>query len=131
MIRILFVDDEPNILQGIKRMLHSMRNEWDMAFATSAFEALATLAKEPFDIIVTDIRMPRIDGIELLEYVARTYPGMIRFILSGQAQKETLLRSIGPMHQYLSKPIDPETLKSAIMRSVVLRSALTDNKLRS
>ena len=47
MIRILFVDDEPNILQGIKRMLHSMRNEWDMAFATSAFEALATLAKEP------------------------------------------------------------------------------------
>ena len=130
MIRILFVDDEPNILQGIKRMLHSKHNEWELAFATGGQEALEILGRQPFDIVVTDIRMPRMDGIELLENVARKHPGVIRFILSGQAKKETMLRSIGPMHQYLTKPTGAEELKSAIERSIALRSIMTDDKLK-
>lgn len=101
-----------------------------MAFVSSGHEALDILAKEPYDIIVTDLRMPVMDGIELLEKVVKNYPGMIRFIFSGQAKKEMLIRSIGPMHQYLTKPCDPEILKSAIERSILLREILTDYKMK-
>ena len=129
MMRLLFVDDEPNILQGIKRMLRSKRDEWEMEFATSGHDALVLLGQKHFDAIITDIRMPHMDGIELLEQVSQNYPGMIRFILSGQAKRDTVLRSIGPMHQYLSKPTDADELRSAIERAINLRSILMNDTL--
>jgi len=65
--RILFVDDEPNVLAGLKRMLYSLRNEWDMKFVTSGAEALQCLSESPFEVLVTDVRMPEMNGIELLQ----------------------------------------------------------------
>ena len=58
MTKILFVDDEPNILSGLRRMLHSNRNEWQMTFVTSGSEALEAIGHGFFDIIVSDLRMP-------------------------------------------------------------------------
>ena len=62
MARILFVDDEPKMLHGLKRMLNKKRKEWDMSFVESGRAALALLAIEPYDIIVTDMRMPGMTG---------------------------------------------------------------------
>ncbi|MGB2821543.1 MAG: response regulator, partial [Phycisphaerae bacterium] len=64
-ISVLFVDDEPRILNGLHRSLRAMRHEWDMALATGGAEALETLATRPFDVVVSDMRMPGMDGVEL------------------------------------------------------------------
>jgi YesN/AraC family two-component response regulator len=84
--RILFVDDEPNVLAGLKRMLYSLRNEWDMTFVSSGAEALQCLSESPFDVLVTDVRMPGMNGVELLEQVVNLHPGVIRIVLSFRGQ---------------------------------------------
>lgn len=73
--RLLFVDDEANILAGLRRALHGMRSEWEMNFVDSADAALHALEQENYDAIVTDMRMPVMDGAELLEVVKKTSPG--------------------------------------------------------
>jgi len=129
-LRIIFVDDEPNVLNGLRRMLRSMRNQWDMAFADGGQKALDALSKTPFDVIVSDMRMPGIDGSQLLNKVKEQYPRMIRIALSGQTSKETILRSVGPIHQYLPKPCNAETLKTTIGHVCSCRDLLTNEKLQ-
>jgi HD-like signal output (HDOD) protein/CheY-like chemotaxis protein len=127
MIRILFVDDEARILDGIRRSMYSMRGEWQMQFASSGADALKALAAEPADVVVSDMRMPGMDGSELLAEVKRLYPGTVRFILSGQAETESIIRATRSAHRYLSKPCDAATLSAAIARAMELR-ALLDSK---
>lgn len=131
MTRILFIDDEPSVLDGLRRMLRPMRGEWDMAFAQSGHEALDTLATKRFDVVISDMRMPGMDGAELLTKVMRQYPHIIRIALSGHSQKEMLLRSAGPTHVYLAKPCDADVLKHAIARAVRLRDLLAEESLQS
>ncbi|MEA3280115.1 MAG: response regulator [Thermodesulfobacteriota bacterium] len=128
--RILFVDDEPNILQGLRRMLRSIRHEWEMKFAKSGSEALEMLAREPFDVIVSDMRMPSMDGAQLLTQVQKRYPMIVRIVLSGYSDQETILKSVLPAHQYLFKPCDPELLISTVNRSCVLRDLLNRESLK-
>ncbi|CAA6603204.1 Response regulator containing a CheY-like receiver domain and an HTH DNA-binding domain (fragment) [Rhodospirillaceae bacterium LM-1] len=116
LVRILFVDDEPNILSGLKRLMRNMRDQWDMSFCSSAPEALAAFEKSPFDVIVSDMRMPGMDGAQLLELIREKYPGTIRVILSGYADSESVLRTVGPAHIYLAKPCDQHLLQEAIVR---------------
>ncbi len=120
-IRVLFVDDEPRVLEGLKRMLRPKRNEWQMTFVGSAAEALTTLKKEPCEVVVTDMRMPGMNGAELLEVVQREYPDTIRLILSGQAETESVMKALGVSHQFLSKPCDAEVLQGTISRAFALR----------
>lgn len=127
--RILFVDDEPNILQGLRRMLRSMRHEWDMVFAESASQALELLTQRPFDVVVSDMRMPGMDGAQLLAEVRRRYPQTVRIILSGHSDQEMILRCVGPTHQYLGKPCDADTLKAAVTRACALRELSTNEAL--
>ena len=63
--RIIFVDDESKVLSGLLRMLHFMRKEWDMTFATNGFDALEIMKKQAFDVIVSDMRMPGMDGADI------------------------------------------------------------------
>jgi HD-like signal output (HDOD) protein/ActR/RegA family two-component response regulator len=128
--RILFVDDEPRVLQGIQRGLRGMRAEWETEFANSGAEALETMAQAPFDVVITDMRMPGMDGAQLLELVKVRYPRMVRIILSGQSDRETILRSVGPSHQYLSKPCDLDELKQRLMSAFALRDMLDDPRLK-
>jgi YesN/AraC family two-component response regulator len=114
MITILFVDDEPNILKGLQRMLHPMRREWDLCFANGGAEALAILAEKKVDVIVSDMKMPGMDGAQLLEEVSRKYPHIMRIILSGYSEKELTVRSSGAVHEYLTKPCDADILKAAV-----------------
>jgi HD-like signal output (HDOD) protein len=130
MKRILFVDDEPRLLEGLQRMLRSRRMQWEMAFANSGAEALALIAVRPFDVIVTDMRMPGMDGAELLQRVRDVAPSIIRIILSGYFQKEAAVRAVPVAHQFLAKPCDPEALREAIERACGLNATLPDEALR-
>jgi HD-like signal output (HDOD) protein/CheY-like chemotaxis protein len=130
MIKILFVDDEPNILEGLQRILRPMRHEWRMVFANSGAEALHVLSEENFDVIVTDMRMPGMDGSQLLTAVQQEYPQVVRFILSGYAEKALTLKSVGVAHQYLAKPCDVELLKASVSRTCGLGDSLSDSKMR-
>lgn len=129
-MRILFVDDEPNILQGLQRMLRGMRQEWDMAFASGGEEALDVMSKSGFDVVVTDMKMPGMNGAQLLREVTGRYPQMIRIILSGQSDREEILKSIDMAHRYLAKPCDAEALKRAISGSLTLREKLASQPLQ-
>jgi HD-like signal output (HDOD) protein len=129
--RILFVDDEAMVLSGLQRSLRSMREEWEMAFASSGPEALQLMEQQPFDIIVTDMRMPVMTGAELLEQVKRRFPQCFRIILSGQADQETILRAVDPTHQYLAKPCDTAELKKRLTRAFAVRGLLKNEELQA
>ena len=129
-IRILFVDDEPLLLDGLRRSLRPLRQEWNAAFATGGEEALTALAAEPFDVIVTDMRMPGMDGAALLHEVMQRYPDMLRLVLSGQSDLESVIKSAGVTHQYLSKPCSIEALRAAVNRAVSLHELLADTSLK-
>jgi len=128
--RILFVDDEPLVLQGLERSLRSMRNEWEMVFAPGGSEALEMMGRQAFDIVVTDMKMPGMDGAQLLDEVKKRFPLCLRMILSGQADRETVLRCVNPAHQYLSKPCDGEELKGRLLRAFAVRDLLENGDLK-
>ena len=112
MNRILFVDDEPRVLEGQRRMLYSLRNQWDMKFVSSGAEALQCLTESPFGVMVTDVRMPGMNGVELLQEVVKRHPQVIRLVLSGTADIELTLQCVSLSHQYLLKPCDSQTLRA-------------------
>lgn len=130
MKRILFVDDEPKVLDGLRRMLYAYRHEWDMLFAGSAREALDALAQARFDVLITDVRMPEMSGLELLAQVRDRYPEIVRMVLSGQSDREITLSSVTLAHQYLSKPCDAATLRATVDRALNLRVILEDPALK-
>ena len=116
--RILFVDDEPAILAGLQNLLYKDRRRWDMVFALGGELALGEIRKEPFDIVVSDMRMPGIDGATLLNMVKDEFPATVRIMLSGHADREAIVRALPALHQLLSKPCDATTLRGAIERSL-------------
>jgi len=128
--QILFVDDETQLLNGLRRMLWDKRDIWDMYFAEGGAQALAILEQRPMDVVVSDVRMPGMDGPEFLEEVRRRWPGTARMILSGHSDRDFVFRSVKPAHQFLSKPCAPEDLKNAIDRVLRLSEVFTDVRLR-
>lgn len=129
MIRIVFVDDEVNVLQAMSRALHCMRSEWNMEFVGSGPEALLSLAKAPADVIVSDMRMPGMDGWQLLAEVKSLYPQTVRLVLSGYAEPGAIMRLVGTAHQYIAKPGESETLKTAIAQTQLMRRLLSSDEI--
>ena len=128
--RILFVDDESNILKGLQRSLRPLRNQWEMTFTGSAVSALECLERDPFDVIVSDMRMPQMDGAQLLGTVQEKYPLMVRIILSGHSDQEMVMKSVKSAHQYLSKPCEKQVLIDTITRACFLRNTLNQKSLQ-
>ena len=129
--RILFVDDDKNVLDGLRRMLRGMSAQWEMFFASSGVDALELLAKTPVDAVVSDMRMPVMDGAALLNRVMQLYPETLRFVLSGHSDVEAIYRSIGATHQYLAKPCDIDVLRGTLLRSLRLRDVVRDPRVRA
>lgn len=129
-IRVIFVDDEPNVLAAIRRMIRSKRDAWDMAFVESGREALALFAERSFDVIVSDIRMPGMDGGALLNKIKDKYPGVIRIALSGQVDLNEVIRSVRAVHQYVSKPCDAENLIEKIEGAFNSRDILENPEMQ-
>jgi HD-like signal output (HDOD) protein len=111
--------------------LIDMEDEWDMAFLESGEDALEKLQQEDFDIIVSDMLMPKMDGAELLEIVKERHPSVIRFILSGYSDNEMILRSLGPAHQFLAKPCTEADLKAAVVSTTNVRAVIQNKNLAS
>jgi len=129
--RLLFVDDDPMVLDGLRRSLHGMREVWEMRFVDSGAAALEALGTETYDAIVSDMRMPLMDGADLLDQVKNRYPDVVRMILSGQSSREAVYRSISPAHQYLSKPCDPAELSSRLSQAFAMRDLLSNQALKT
>src|ERR1700733_12314172 len=127
--RIVFVDDELHILQAMARSFHGMRNEWNMEFLSSGAAALESLAKVPADVIVSDMRMPGMDGWQLLAEVKKLYPRTVRLVLSGQADPTSVMRAVGTAQRYLAKPCASEAVKAAIAQTQMLRQLLNSDHL--
>lgn len=126
MKRILFVDDEPQLLHGLENALRKQRKQWEMKFVNSGEAALGALEQGEYDVVVCDMRMPGMDGPSLLGKVKDTYPRTARIVLSGQADQQSILRSVPVAQQFLSKPCDPETLRATIERVCALQARVHD-----
>lgn len=109
-MKVLFVDDEQSVLDGLRHGLFRHRKRWDLHFCTSAVEALILCAQMEFDVVVSDMRMPRMNGAELLTKLRKACPATMRLILSGQADQEALQKAIPVAHQILAKPCPPDVL---------------------
>ena len=127
----MFVDDEPKLLNGLRRMLFPYGDLWDMEFVSSGAEALQILSASSFDVIIADMRMPVMNGAQLLNEVARLYPQIVRMILSGTWEQDLRMQAAMVAHQYLSKPCDPEVLKRTLDRAFALREILVEPALRA
>ncbi|MBI4001674.1 MAG: HDOD domain-containing protein [Nitrospira defluvii] len=131
MSRIIFVDDAPEILQHLRRLLAPMQTEWEMQFFPSATQALAAIQETPCDVVVSDMTMPGMDGAKFLGEVCKTCPQTIRIILSGDQSPYNYVRSASVAHRFLQKPFDAATLKSTIEQAEALRAVLGNPALRN
>ena len=128
MKRILFVDDEPRVLEQLRQMLEPQKDQWDMAFAPSGKAALSLLDASPFEVVVSDLAMPGMDGAALMKIVCERHPAIVRIVLSAPQEMETALRAVPVAHQFLLKPCDPNMLRVAVERATSLSNVLS-NKL--
>lgn len=131
MKRILFVDDETALLDGLRGRLRSLRARWQMVFVESGSRAITELEQQPFDVVISDMRMPGMDGAALLKVVAERWPQTIRIVLSGYSEDHQSARLLSVAHQYLSKPCEADEIENVIARCRELHAVLTDDKLRS
>ncbi len=130
MTRILFVDDDPLVLDTLRLTVRVLNREWEACFAASGEEALELLARTSCDVVVSDLRMPEMSGAQLLNEVMRLYPGTVRMILSGYAEQEMVLRCVGTAHQFLTKPLALPALKKLLDRVTTLRKRLHAEEIR-
>ncbi len=130
MKHILFVDDDENVLAGLRNRLRPQRARWELKFVQSGYEALEELELTPFDVVISDMRMPGMGGPELLARVKERYPDVARIVLSGEADREAVLRARPIAHQFLTKPCDGNVLRLVIERACALRAILCDDGLR-
>ncbi len=113
-LRILFVDDSDYVLQSIQRMLWSLQDSCDLAFVDAGTQALALHREHPFDVIVSDLQMPIMNGWELLHAARRAYPGVRCFILSGDPAPAVVAKAVELGYGLIEKPCSAAFLKAAI-----------------
>ena len=120
--RILFVDDDRQLLAGLGKALRKHRDRWTMVFAGSGEDALAEIRRGTFDVVVSDMRMPVMDGAELLAHIRDEDPTTLRMILSGFSDRNAIVRALPVAHQFFNKPCDLSELSGAIDRACDLRA---------
>ena len=122
--KVLFVDDEPNLLEGLKRSLHKMQGQWRMSFCDSARLALDACSRENFDLVVTDLRMPEIDGITLVKQLNQAHPEISCIMLTGTADLNDAAELINTTNisGFFTKPCEPTELIEGIAHTLEKKS---------
>lgn len=126
--KILFVDDDPNILQGYKRAL---RKDFDIHIAEGGQQGLLILQNEKdFAVVVSDMRMPGMDGIQFLKHVKKIVPNSVRMMLTGNADQQTAMDAVneGSIFRFLTKPCAPETFAVALNAGIEQYRLITVEK---
>ena len=115
---VLLVDDEESILNSLRRLLRGQ--PYDVVLATSGAQALEIMATRPIDLVMSDARMPGMDGATLLAEVHRLYPATSRILLTGYADLTTIIKAIndGQIHRYISKPWNDEELQLVLQQTL-------------
>jgi HD-like signal output (HDOD) protein len=128
--RVLFVDDDTSLLDALRDALRSHRRRWSMRFVDSGEAGLRAIEDSPCDIVISDLRMPGLDGASFLECVRESSPTTIRIVLSGQAEPRMVARAANVAHQMLSKPCENELLVATIDRACQLTETIARVELR-
>jgi DNA-binding NtrC family response regulator len=118
--KLLVVDDEPDMLDFVERV---MRRRFDVTRCASAEEAMATLAGGDFEVLITDQKMPRVSGLEMLDRLVGRYPRLVRILLSGFTDMPDIQRAAerATVHGYVLKPVDSQKLLTAVDRAYRVR----------
>lgn len=119
------------MLELFQLMFKPLENDWDLGYATSALEGLAMMDQNPFEVVITDMNMPGMNGAQFLNEVMEKHPRTARFILSGYAEQETVAKCVGAAHQYLMKPCDMNTMRTTLARVCALDVFLENDKLKA
>lgn len=130
-MRLLFVDDEAQVLESLQDALRPKHDQWEMAFVRSAPAALGLMAGRPYDVVVSDVRMPGMDGVALFEAVRERWPGTLRIALTGHADQDSSHRLARVAHQYLAKPTPVAVLQATLERAGHARRLLPDESVRA
>jgi len=128
---ILFVDDEAPVLNLLQTLVRHANPEWDSSFVGSGTEALERMQDRSFDAVVSDMRMPEMNGAELLEKVRARSPRTARLVLSGYADQSMSIRSLDSAHQYLAKPFTLTGLQNTLNRIFAIAQYVPDPSLQS
>ena len=113
-MRILIVDDDPLILKALNRTFRMQRPRWTAEVVDSGEEAVRRLDTTPFDLVLTDMQMPGMDGSHVLRHARQVQPSAVRVVLSGHAPLRRILEAEGDYHRFLVKPVDPNDLLAII-----------------
>ncbi len=127
--RIMFVDDEISILQALRRVMRNIQAE--CLFASSAQEALEIFEESPVDVVISDMKMPEMDGAELLAIIADRYPETVRIILSGYSDNDSVMSAIndGRIWGYINKPWDAAQLVQTIEHAINTQQVVAERAL--
>ena len=128
---ILFVDDEPELLDSLRARLYKHRHEWNMKFVLSGADAIAALEQQRVDLIVSDVRMPGMDGGQLLSVVKQRWPTTVRIIISGYSDPAQAVRLTSLAHQYIAKPFDISKLRELVQRSFAAQDRIVNKGLQT
>ncbi len=127
MKNILFIANDKNANENLKKQLHSMRTVWDMSFVESAKDALTLMEGTFYDVVVSEMNMPEMNGIELFDTIIQRNPETVRIMYSENTDSKLMGASVRCTHQLLLKPCSPDTIKYSIERTCKLQD-LTNNE---
>lgn len=127
--RLLIVDDEPSVLDGLRRILYRRKDKWKIEFVSNARDALSAMRNTKYDIVISDLKMPGMNGVVFVEKVKAKYPDVIRFMLSGYNDKKLIDRAMRSVHRFIAKPCPSGTIEQMIDQAFALRSRLYTEKV--
>jgi HD-like signal output (HDOD) protein/ActR/RegA family two-component response regulator len=130
MRRVLVVDDEPHVIDGLRKSLRVFRESWEVEVALGGAKALECLAQRHFDVVVTDARMPEVDGEAVLRRLCEVSPESLRVVLTGEVKRDVATRLLALAHQFLSKPVKAVELFERVEESLRVQAELKSPALQ-
>jgi HD-like signal output (HDOD) protein len=131
MIQVLLVDDDASLLEDLRGLLFMQGAAWSITTARSGAQALSYLENGVFDVVVTDLKMPEMDGAELLSLVRELYPQAMRILMSGNTDVTYTAQLVPQAHQFLLKPLDVRSMIGVVERAYEVGQRLSDPELRN
>ena len=122
--RILFVGEDIALWEQLQSQSEGGSSKWDMAFAKTGLQALASLSQSPCDAVVADMQIPGMSGAQLLDEIMQRNPATLRFIRASLGDQQSAMKCVGTAHQFLVKPSDAETISHALDRAFSFKAWL-------